>query len=89
MMNMSMEIDVEYLNKLASLMGERARLEAKNFDSYIVYMNEEKQIVKEFADGHIEIIEEAELKKQLIEHNNSTKKRVNSFKSFTQKNEYM
>lgn len=54
-----MEVDVEYLNKWASLTGERARLEANLFDSYIVYMNEEGQVVKEHSNGQIEIIEEA------------------------------
>lgn len=54
-----MEVDVEYLNKWASLTGERARLEAKLFDSYIVYMNSTGQVVKEHANGEIEIIEEA------------------------------
>lgn len=54
-----METDVEYLNKWASLTGERARLEASLFDSYIVYMNATGQVVKEHANGEIEIIEEA------------------------------
>lgn len=54
-----MEVDVEYLNKWASLTGARARLEASLFDSYIVYMNKVGQVVKEHADGQIEIIEEA------------------------------
>lgn len=52
------EVDVEYLNKWASLTGERARLDAKHFDSYIVYMNEAGDVVKEHANGDIEIIEE-------------------------------
>lgn len=54
-----MEVDVEYLNKWSSLTGARARLEANLFDSYIVYMNEIGQVVKEHSDGRIEIIEEA------------------------------
>lgn len=53
------EVDVEYLNKWASLTGERARLEANLFDSYIVYMNKNGDVVKEYANGKIEIIEEA------------------------------
>lgn len=55
-----MEIDVEYLNKLVSLTGARARLEADLFESGIVYMNEEGQIVRENFDRSIEIIEEAD-----------------------------
>lgn len=54
-----MEVDVEFLNKWASLTGERARLDANLFDSYIVYMNEQGHVVKEHANGEIEIIEEA------------------------------
>lgn len=54
-----MEMDVEFLNKWASLTGARARLDASLFDSYIVYMNNIGQVVKEHADGKIEIIEEA------------------------------
>lgn len=54
-----MEVDVEYLNKWASLTGARARLDARLFDSYIVYMNKIGQVVKEHSDGRIEIIEEA------------------------------
>lgn len=54
-----MEVDVEYLNKWASLTGERARLDANLFHSYIVYMNKEGHVVKEHANGEIEIIEEA------------------------------
>lgn len=53
------EVDVEYLNKWASLTGERARLEANLFNSYIVYMNKNGDVVKEHANGEIEIIEEA------------------------------
>lgn len=55
-----MEVNVEYLNKWASLTGERARLEANLFDSYIVYMDAMERVVKEFSDGRIEIIEEAD-----------------------------
>ncbi|MBE1554834.1 hypothetical protein [Sporosarcina limicola] len=51
---------MEYLNKWASLTGEHARLEANLFDSYIVYMDAMERVVKEFADGRIEIIEEAD-----------------------------
>ncbi|MBY0221661.1 hypothetical protein [Sporosarcina aquimarina] len=54
-----MEMDVDLLNKWASLTGARARLDASLFDSYIVYMNNIGQVVKEHADGKIEIIEEA------------------------------
>lgn len=54
-----MEVHIEYLNKWASLTGARARLEASLFDSYIIYMNEIGQVVKEHSDGRIEIIEEA------------------------------
>lgn len=54
-----MEVDVEYLNKWASLTGECARLDANLFDSYIVYMNEAGHVVKEHTNGEIEIIEEA------------------------------
>ena len=55
-----MEVNVEFLNKWASLTGERARLEANLFDSYIVYMDAMERVVKEFSDGRIEIIEEAD-----------------------------
>lgn len=53
-----MELDLETLNELAKLTGENARLEADRFESYIVYMNEHNQVIKEHFDRSVEIIED-------------------------------
>lgn len=41
------------LQKLIKLTGERARLDSKAYDSYIVYKNEKGELVKEFSDGKL------------------------------------
>jgi len=41
------------LHKLVKLTGDRARLDAKANDTYIVYKTDSGQIVKEYANGQI------------------------------------
>ena len=43
----------QQLYKLVKLTGDRARLDAKANDSYIVYKNSNGQIVKEYTNGKI------------------------------------
>lgn len=41
------------LEKLIKLTGDRARLDAKANDTYIVYKTAEGQIVKEYSNGDV------------------------------------
>lgn len=44
---------IKDLQKLIRLTGDRAKLDAKANETYIVYKTNKGQIVKEFADGKI------------------------------------
>ncbi|WP_284642049.1 hypothetical protein [Paenibacillus silviterrae] len=44
---------IKDLQKLIKLTGDRAKLDAKANETYIVYKTAEGQIVKEYNDGHI------------------------------------
>ncbi|WP_239631663.1 hypothetical protein [Paenibacillus sp. H1-7] len=44
---------IKTLQKLIKLTGDRARLDAKANEIYIVYKTREGQIVKEFNDGSV------------------------------------
>lgn len=48
---------VQDLQKLIKLTGDRAKLDAKVNGTYIVYQTEKGQIVKEYANGLIEPID--------------------------------
>ncbi|MDG0792306.1 hypothetical protein OMP38_16595 [Cohnella ginsengisoli] len=49
---------IKDLKKLIKLTGDRAKLDAKANDSYIVYKTLEGQIVKEYSDGHVVAVSE-------------------------------
>ncbi len=51
---------IKELQKLIKLTGDRARLDAKANNTYIVYKTAEGQIVKEFPDGSIAPVSDAE-----------------------------
>ncbi|WP_391573485.1 hypothetical protein [Cohnella sp.] len=44
---------IKELNKLIRLTGDRARLDAKANETYIVYKTLEGRIVKEYSNGEI------------------------------------
>jgi len=44
---------IKDLQKLIKLTGDRAKLDAKANETYIVYKNAEGQIVKEYNNGHV------------------------------------
>lgn len=44
---------IKDLQKLIKLTGERAKLDAKANDTYIVYKTAEGRIVREYNDGHV------------------------------------
>jgi len=44
---------IKDLQKLIKLTGERAKLDAKVNETYIVYKTAEGQIVKEYNDGNV------------------------------------
>jgi hypothetical protein len=44
---------IKDLQKLIKLTGDRAKLDAKANETYIVYKTAEGQIVKEYNDGNI------------------------------------
>ncbi|MNC53808.1 hypothetical protein D3C75_1032490 [compost metagenome] len=44
---------IKDLQKLITLTGDRAKLDAKANETYIVYKTHKGQIVKEFANGKI------------------------------------
>lgn len=46
-------VRLHQLRKLVKLTGDRARLDAKANDTYIVYKTDNGQIVREYADGKI------------------------------------
>ncbi|GAB3807110.1 hypothetical protein [Virgibacillus kimchii] len=50
------------VEKRIEMAGERARLEAKINDTYVVYIDENCNIVKEFPDGSTEVIQEKKFK---------------------------
>lgn len=54
---MMRRISRESLQKYISMTGERAKIDAKIHNTYIVYKNE-KGIVKEYPNGKIEIVKE-------------------------------
>ncbi|CAG7637737.1 hypothetical protein PAESOLCIP111_03874 [Paenibacillus solanacearum] len=47
---------IQDVHKLIKLTGERAKLDAKANGTYIVYKTEKGQIVKEYANGQVELI---------------------------------
>lgn len=51
---------IKELQKLIKLTGDRARLDAKANNTYIVYKTAEGQIVKEFPDGSIAPVPDAD-----------------------------
>ena len=44
---------IKDLQKLIKLTGDRAKLDAKANETYIVYKTAEGQIVKEYSDGNV------------------------------------
>ena len=44
---------IKDLQKLIQLTGDRAKLDAKANETYIVYKNAEGQIIKEYNNGHV------------------------------------
>jgi hypothetical protein len=44
---------IQDLQKLIKLTGDRAKLDAKANDTYIVYKTDKGQIVKEYSNGDI------------------------------------
>ncbi|WP_198297588.1 hypothetical protein [Domibacillus aminovorans] len=54
------KIERELLNKLVSMTGERARIDAKTFGSHIVYKDREGRIVNEYPDGRIVVHKEGQ-----------------------------
>ncbi|MBB6695290.1 hypothetical protein H7B90_28230 [Cohnella xylanilytica] len=51
---------IKDLQKLIKLTGERAKLDAKANETYIVYKTAEGQIVKEYNDGNVIPVAEKE-----------------------------
>ncbi|MBY9080743.1 hypothetical protein KIH86_13610 [Paenibacillus sp. HN-1] len=47
---------VQDLSKFIKLTGERAKLDAKANGTYIVYKTDKGQIVKEYTNGEIEVV---------------------------------
>ncbi len=52
---------IQDLKKLIKLTGDRAKLDAKANDTYIVYKTDQGQIVKEYNNGDIIPIEDKDL----------------------------
>jgi hypothetical protein len=52
---------IQDLKKLIKLTGDRAKLDAKANDTYIVYKTDQGQIVKEYNNGNIIPIEDKDL----------------------------
>ncbi|QCT01590.1 hypothetical protein E6C60_0869 [Paenibacillus algicola] len=44
---------IQDLQKLIKLTGDRAKLDAKANDTYIVYKNAQGQMIKEYNNGHM------------------------------------
>ena len=51
---------IKELQKLIKLTGDRARLDAKANNTYIVYKTDEGQIVREYPDGRIVPVSDSE-----------------------------
>ncbi len=51
---------IKDMHKFIKLTGERARLDAKANGTYIVYKSNRGQIVKEFINGEIVVINDQE-----------------------------
>ncbi|GAA0361934.1 hypothetical protein [Bacillus horti] len=51
---------IKELQKLIKFTGDRARLDAKANNTYIVYKTDEGQIVREYSDGHIVPVSDSE-----------------------------
>ncbi|MBN2983239.1 MULTISPECIES: hypothetical protein [Cohnella] len=51
----------EELHKLIKLTGDRAKLDAKANETYIVYKAANGQIVKEYSNGEIVLVPEQEI----------------------------
>ncbi|MCH1640863.1 hypothetical protein MJ257_12170 [Paenibacillus timonensis] len=49
---------IQELSKYIKLTGERAKLDAKANGTYIVYKNDQGQIVKEHANNEIEVVQD-------------------------------
>ncbi|WP_182301885.1 hypothetical protein [Cohnella cholangitidis] len=52
---------IQDLKKLIKLTGDRAKLDAKANDTYIVYKTDQGQIVKEYNNGDIIPIDDKDL----------------------------
>lgn len=46
--------DYKEIEKYARMTGERALIDAKIFDTYIIYKNKNGEYVREYPDGRIE-----------------------------------
>lgn len=55
------KIERGLLDKLVSMNGERAKVDAKTFGSYVVYRDQLGRIVREYPDGKVEIHTEENL----------------------------
>lgn len=55
---MRLLIQIKDLQKLIKLTGDRAKLDAKANDTYIVYKNKEGQIIKEYNNGQTILLTE-------------------------------
>lgn len=53
-----LDMSSDDLKKIIRLTGDRAKLDAKINESYVVYKNEEGKLVKEYHNGIREVIEE-------------------------------
>lgn len=51
---------IQDLQKLIKLTGDRAKLDAKANDTYVVYKTKDGQFIKEYSNGNIEQIEKQE-----------------------------
>lgn len=51
---------IQDLQKLIKLTGDRAKLDAKANDTYVVYKTKDGQFMKEYSNGNIEQIEKQE-----------------------------
>lgn len=49
------------INKYIKLTGDRAKLDAKAYGTYIVYKTSDGHMVREYSNGEIERIEDSEL----------------------------
>ncbi|WP_175598082.1 hypothetical protein [Paenibacillus luteus] len=51
---------IQDLQKLIKLTGDRAKLDAKANDTYVVYKTKDGQFMKEYSNGNIEQIDKQE-----------------------------